>query len=61
MRLDGGPGLIAQFSKCDFWNLGDFWNRNMWSIFFVEIEKYFQKKNCRKNISIENENQNFDF
>ena len=25
------PHSIAYFSKCDFWNLGDFWNRNMWS------------------------------
>ena len=27
--LDGVSGIIAQFSKCDFWNLGDFLNRNM--------------------------------
>ena len=45
-RLDGGPGLIAQFSKCDFWNLGDFLNRNMWS------KKNRRKKNWSKKISI---------
>ena len=22
------PGLIAQFSKCDFWNLEKIWDRN---------------------------------
>ena len=33
------PRLIVQFSKCDFWNLGDFLNRNMWS-----------KKNSSKNL-----------
>ena len=45
--LDGGPGLIAQFSKCDFWNLGDFLNRNMWSKFFSSIffhRKFFGEK-----------------
>ena len=25
----GAPGLIAQFSKCDFWNLEKIWDRNM--------------------------------
>ena len=25
------PGLIAQFSKCDFWNLGEIWDRNRYS------------------------------
>ena len=23
------PGLITQFSKCDFWNLWEIWDRNM--------------------------------
>ena len=27
--LDRVSGIIAQFSKCDFWNLWDFLNRNM--------------------------------
>ena len=47
MSLDGGPGLIAQFSKCDFWNLGDFLNRNMWWKKIVEnflIEQFSIKK-----------------
>ena len=30
----GAPGLIAQFSKCDFWNLEKIWDRNMWSKIF---------------------------
>ena len=47
--LDGGQGLIAQFSKCDFWNLGDFLNQNMWSKFFSSI--FFSSKIF----------QNFDF
>ena len=48
MRLDGGPGLIAQFSKCDFWNLGDFLNQNMWSKKFrqkIVDRKHFGEKN----------------
>ena len=49
-RLDGGPGLIAQFSKCDFWNLGVFLNRNMWSRFFSSKKndrKCFRSKNSK--------------
>ena len=30
----GAPGPIAQFSKCDFWNLEKIWDRNMWSKIF---------------------------
>ena len=37
MGLDGGLGLIAQFSKCDFWNLGD-------------LFKFRQKKDAKSQI-----------
>ena len=54
-RLDGGPGLIAQFSKYDFWNLWDIWDRN---IFFWKCHKVFwsSKKICPNffwNFSVE--------
>ena len=68
--LDGGPGLIVQFSKCDFWNLGDFLNRNMWSKTFWS--KKIDRKKFRniffetKTFSYEKVNEkwkfwNFDF
>ena len=47
------PGIITQFSKYDFWNLGDFGDRNMWSKMFsskkfwseiFSIEKIFFRK-----------------
>ena len=47
MVLDGAPGLVAQFSKCAFWNLGNFWDRNMWS------KKFSSKTFWSKNFSIE--------
>ena len=41
-RLDGGPGLFAEFSKCDFWNLGDF---------FIEIcGRFFSSNIFRSEI-----------
>ena len=43
------PGLIAQFSKCDFWNLEKISDRNMWSNFFSSIF-FDRKKFDRKNI-----------
>ena len=73
MGLDGGPGLITQFSKCDFWNLGDFLNRNMWSKkihrknfdrknFRSKNEKYFSrsKKNRKKSMKKSMKIQNFE-
>ena len=36
--------LITRFSKCDFWNLGEIWDRNRWPIFFLD-EKIFVEKN----------------
>ena len=59
--LYGGPGLIPQFSKCVFSNLGNFWNQNMWSRFFrrkkwsqncwSKNSKYFSRpKKFRENI-----------
>ena len=54
------PGLIAQFSKCDFWNLGNFLNRNMWSIFFRR--KYFDRNNFDQKTKIIFRDQKiFDF
>ena len=41
------PGLIAQFSKRDFWNLGIFLDRNRWTKKFRRkcfIEKNWSKK-----------------
>ena len=50
-RLDGGPGLIAQFSKCDFLNLWDFLSRNMWSKFFSSTN-FWSKKISTENRKI---------
>ena len=48
--------MVARCSKCDFWNLGIIWHRNMWTKkigrkFFVEkkSEHFWSKKNWSKN------------
>ena len=35
MGLDGGLGFIAQFSKCDFWNLGEI--SDLYKLCFFEL------------------------